>query len=143
MRNYPDNNDPSLLALFPGNATTLGRGGNEVNGLRQDAVPVGKIHGSGMQDRQFDRVFHVVDCNNERFYLRVCTAMPGEGYEAFAVIHDRAQIGTPKADEMLARYQDSVQRGFFTELPAESPTIAEGAAFMKSKNKPTSLGYGL
>lgn len=143
MRNYPDNNDPGLLALFPGTATTLGRGGNEVNGLSKDAIPKGNILGSGMRDRESDRVFHVVDSNNERFYLRVCTAMPGEGYEAFAVIHDRAQIGTPKADEMLARYQESVQRGFFTELPAENPTIEAGSAFMKSQHKPTSPGYGL
>ena len=133
MRDYPANNDPSLLALFPGTATTLGRGGGEVNGLTRDAVPQGTIHGSAMSTRfERDRVFHVVDCNEERFYLRVCTAMPGEGYDAFAVIHARAKVGTPQAQAMLDRYTDSVRDGFFTEIPKSiSPTIANSAAHME------------
>lgn len=132
MREYPTNNDPSLLALFPGTATTLGRGGGEVNGLTKDAVPQGTVYGSAMSTEfERDRVFHIVDCNEERFYLRVCTAMPGEGYEAFAVIHDRARLGTPKAQEMLERYRSRVQDGFFTEIPSDiPPTIGNSANHM-------------
>lgn len=82
-------------------------------------------------DFERDRVFHVVDCNNERFYLRVCVAMPGEGYDAFAVIHDRAQVGTPQAQIMLDRYNDSVRREFFTEIPKHiAPTIANSVNHM-------------
>ena len=134
MRDYPPNNDPSLLALFPGTATTLGRGGGEVNGLAKDAVPQGTIHGSAMSTEfERDRVFHVVDCNEERFYLRVCAAMPGESYDAFAVIHDRAKVGTPKAQEMLERYQRRVRDGFFTEIPKSVvPTIANSAHHMEN-----------
>lgn len=134
---YSNNDDPGLLALFPGPGTTLGRGDGEVNGLGKDTIPQGTRHVSAMMNRQLDRVFHVVDCNNERFYLRVCTAMPGEGYDAFAVIHERAALGTEKAEAMLTRYQDYVREGFFTEIPQNiPPTIANSSQFMKNKDKP-------
>ena len=138
MTPYTPNTDPTLLQLFPGPATLLGRGGNEVNGLDADAVPQGKILGSAMSKFESDRVFHVVDCNEERLYLRVCKTMPGEGYDAFAVIHDRAALGSAMATNMLERYKDSVEHDYFLEIPTTIlPTIENGASFRAQSIKPS------
>lgn len=129
---YPDNTDSTLLKLFPGVLTSVGRSGKEVNNLAIDTVPQGTLLGSAMGPRERDRVFHVIDCNDERLYLCVCKAMPGEGYDAFAVIHDRARLGSDAAHEMLMRYEEKVADNYFHEIPKGAvPTIENGAAFVE------------
>lgn len=140
MPTYTPNNDATLLQLFPQPETRLGRGGGEVNGLAIDCVPKGTLLGSAMSKFESDRVFHVVDCNDERLYLRVCKAMPGEGYDAFAVIHDRAEVGSARADHMLERYTESVESHYFLEIPTSIvPTIENGAAH-RAQLMPESAG---
>lgn len=126
--------DKTLCKIFPHEGAYLGRGGDEVNGLPADTVPHGKII-SGVAQFEQDRVFHLVDCNDELLYLRVCKAMPGEGYDAFAVIHNRAPINSPKAALMQSRFMESLECGYLKKVPTSTvPTIDNAQAYLKAVN---------
>ena len=58
-----------------------------------------------------DRIFHLVEQGGEVLRLRVCLAMPGEDYEAFAVIHDRAPVGSLEAQRITER-KAAVESGY-------------------------------
>lgn len=126
--------DDTLCQIFPQKGAYLGRGGDEVNGLSADTIPQGNII-SGVAQFDNDRVFHLVDCNNERLYLRVCKAMPGEGYDAFAVIHRRAPLDSPEAALMQSRFMESLECGYLKKVPASIvPTIDNAQAYLKAVN---------
>ena len=95
--------DPILQAVFPQQTAWVGRDGNEVNGLTRNTVPVGVLQ-SGAPERAgglpVDRIFHLVEQGGEVLRLRVYLVMPGEDYEAFAVIHDRAPVGSLEAQRI-------------------------------------------
>lgn len=92
--------------LFPG--CTLGRGGSEANGLAIDAEPqnctiIDKYHDNHypLSER---RDHYLVSVNETLIHLRICKAMSGYNYEAFAVIHDVSN-GELGKDALLATFK--------------------------------------
>lgn len=83
-----------LVKMFPYENAFFGRGGFEVNGLPEDAVPVGNILGRLVPKNQPDREFFLVDFDDTLFLLRICVAMECTGYAKFAVIH-KTSLDTP------------------------------------------------
>ena len=128
--------DPILQAVFPQQTAWVGRDGNEVNGLTRNTVPVGVLQ-SGAPERAggllVDRIFHLVEQGGEVMRLRVCLAMPGEDYEAFAVIHDRAPVGSLEAQLITKRMRDAVESGYLKAFPSGmSPTLDNGKTLLAS-----------
>jgi hypothetical protein len=95
---------PILATMFPG-ATLRGSVVVEVNGLGKGTEPANcEVVGQGSQahfggDR---RQFYLVRCEGVLFFLRICTAMEGSGYDEYAVIH-RAAV-TPQEQQDLETY---------------------------------------
>lgn len=97
--------------LFPG--CTLGRGGNEANGLAIDAEPQNCIVVDKFHDNHYPlrhrRDHYLVDVGGALVSLRICEAMQGSGYEAFAVIHSSSNgaMGKEALTEQFKRWKDS------------------------------------
>lgn len=77
--------------LFPA-ATEIKHLGSEVNGLPKGTRPTNcdVLLSGDKADRNGRREFFLVDIDHVFVWLRVCTAMPGCGYDEFAVIHKMA-----------------------------------------------------
>lgn len=78
--------------FFPG--CTLGRGGSEANGLAIDVEPQNCIIIDKFHDNHYPlnhrRDHYLVSVSGCLVSLRICQAMKGSGYGAFAYIHDVA-----------------------------------------------------
>ena len=128
--------DPILQTVFPLQTAWVGRYGNEVNGLTRNTVPVGVLQ-SGAPERAggllVDRIFHLVEQGGEVMRLRVCLAMPGEDYEAFAVIHDRAPVGSLEAQRITEWMREAVESGYLKAFPSGmSPTLDNAKTLLAS-----------
>ena len=130
--------DAILQAVFPQETAWVGRGGDEVNGLSRNTVPVGVIQ-SGVPHGERDRVFHLVEQGGEVLRLRVCLAMPGEDYESFAVVHNRAAIGSPGAQRIVDKMRSDLDSGYLIEFPVGLPPTLDNAKTLQSPLYDTSL----
>lgn len=79
-----------ITTLFPN--CTVGRGGNEANGLSSDAVPqnceiIDHFH-NGYHPKDELREHYLVKVDGVFVHLRICAAGCGVPYEAFAYIMD-------------------------------------------------------
>lgn len=96
-----------LKTLFP-SLTDFGRGGEEANGLAKDTYPQNcETLATGQcmfASRRGERRewFLVRTSDGTMGMLRVCQAMPGCGYDEFAVLH-RIARGAEECEE-LERY---------------------------------------
>lgn len=129
--------DTTLAKVFPHDTAWSGRGGDEVNGLPRNTLPVGVIQ-SGVErtaGNRVGRVFRLVECNGELLRLRVCLAMPGEDYEAFAVIHARAPVGSQDAERIRDYMNDNFKRGYLVELPSTMEATLDNARAFKAPRK--------
>ncbi|ARB12325.1 hypothetical protein HYP05_gp137 [Salmonella phage ST-W77] len=97
--------------LFPG--CTLGRGGSEANGLAIDVEPknctiIDKFHDNhyALNDR---RDHYLVSVGESLVHLRICSALPGYGYDAFAYIHDvsNGEMGKESLIEKFKSWKES------------------------------------
>ncbi|WZB37102.1 DNA ligase [Salmonella phage STP-4] len=103
---------PTLVeTLFPG--CTLGRGGSEANGLAIDVEPknctiIDKFHDNhyALNDR---RDHYLVSVGESLVHLRICSALPGCGYDAFAYIHavSNGEMGKESLIEKFKSWKDS------------------------------------
>lgn len=80
-----------LMDIFP-DATHIGRGGGEVNGLKKDVQPQNctvllKTPSPWEDDREFYLLIYETHNLKVKLEIRLCDAMEGSGYDRFAVIH--------------------------------------------------------
>jgi hypothetical protein len=98
-----------------------------VNGLSEEAIPQGIILGSAVSTHDKNRVFHILDCNDERVKLGVFQSLPGDESPCYALILERAHLGTRQANEMFYRYEQKIKEGQFHALPRDVPPTLENA----------------
>lgn len=97
--------------LFPG--CTLGRGGSEANGLAIDAEPQNCVVIDKFHDNHYPlserRDHYLVSVGGSLASLRICKAMPGYGYEAFAYVHSvsNGELGKEALTEQFKSWKDS------------------------------------
>lgn len=88
----------TINTLFP--EATLGRGGNEANGLSQDVEPKNCVIINKFRDKFFRanqrRDHYLVSLENKLIHLRICQASPDSGYACFAVILETANNSEQK-----------------------------------------------
>lgn len=126
--------DPTIQHVFPQGVLKHERWGILVNGLDENAVPSGTILGSACNTQDANRVFHMLDCNNERVKLGVFQALPGEDSPCYALILERAPLGSREADRMAHAYEDKIKEGQFVEIPKTvSPTIGNANRFLEEQ----------
>ena len=81
---------PLLVKLFPQTSATFsGRSGFEVNGLPSGSVPQSCdiiAHAQAPGALSSRRAYYLVRVDGALVFLRICSAMPGSGYDEFAVI---------------------------------------------------------
>lgn len=98
--------------LFPG--CTLGRGGSEANGLTIDAMPQNCIIIDQFHDNHYPlserRDHYLVQVGESLASLRICKAMPGYGYEAFAYVSSvsNGELGKDALIEQFKRWKDAL-----------------------------------
>lgn len=84
--------------LFPG--CTLGRGGSEANGLAIDVEPQNCVVVDKFHDNHYAlnnrRDHYLVSVGESLVSLRICKAMPGSDYGAFAYVHAVSNGGLGK-----------------------------------------------
>ena len=82
---------------------------------------------------QTNKDFHLVEQGGEVLRLRVYLVMPGEVYEAFAVIHDRAPVGSLEALRITERMREAVESGYLKAFPSGmSPTLDNAKTLLAS-----------
>lgn len=126
--------DPTIQHVFPEGMLKHERWGILVNGLNEHAVPKGTILGSACSKSNSDRVFHMLDCNEERVKLGIFQALPGEEFACYALILERAPLGSREADRMVHAYEDNIKEGHFLAVPKEvHPTIGNVQRFLEQR----------
>lgn len=117
-------NDVTIEKAFPNGVLRQERWGTLVNGLDKDAIPHGKILGSAVSDHEKDRIFHILDINDERVKIGVFKTPLGEENACYALILERVRLGSKEADDMVYSYEEKIRSGHFVALPKDvSPTI--------------------
>lgn len=97
--------------LFPG--CVLGRGGSEANGLPIDVEPQNCVVIDKFHDNHYAlnnrRDHYLVSVGDSLVSLRICKAMPGSGYGAFAYIHSVSndELGKEALVEKFKSWKDS------------------------------------
>ena len=100
-----------LLDIFP-EATHIGRGGGEVNGLKKDVQPENctvllKTPSPWEDDREFYLLIYETHNLKVKLEIRICDAMEGSGYDRFAVIHKFDII-----DPEITDYSDIIKESY-------------------------------
>ncbi len=100
-----------LLDIFP-EATHIGRGGGEVNGLKKDVQPENctvllKTPSPWEDDREFYLLIYETHNLKVKLEIRICDAMEGSGYDRFAVIHKFDIINSEITD-----YSDIIEESY-------------------------------
>lgn len=134
--------DPTIENVFPLGVLCHQRWGMLVNGLGEDTVPQGTILGSAISTHDKNRVFHMLDCNEERVKLGIFHALPGEDAPCYALILERAPVNSRAADDMFYTYKQKIKDGQFFALPKSiEPTIENANRFIEHLN--ASQDYGM
>lgn len=128
----PQAQDSTIATVFPSGVLKHERWGIMVNGLEEDAVPQGNRLGSAVSVQDKNRVFHMLDCNDERVKLGVFQSLPGEDAPCYALILERAPLGSRQANDMADTYNAKLKSGQFTALPSDVlPTIGNANRFIE------------
>ena len=128
----PQAQDPTIATVFPSGVLKHERWGIMVNGLDEDAIPQGKRLGSAVSVQDKNRVFHMLDCNEERVKLGVFQSLPGEDAPCYALILERAPLGSRQANDMADTYNEKLKSGQFIALPSDVlPTIGNANRFIE------------
>jgi hypothetical protein len=137
-------NLPDIISkMFPA-GTVNGRGCSEVNCLPKGTEPRNcevLLRGMEKNSRGDRREFYLVRSQGVLFYLRICTAMPGSGYDEFVVIHASAICEAEQAKvEAYARsrmdYLQPVTCLFITDRPVRSFFLVGSEAGSHTKSRP-------
>ena len=128
-------NDATIEKAFPTGVLRQERWGTLVNGLDKDAIPHGNILGSAVSDNEKDRIFHILDINDERVKVGVFKTPLGEENACYALILERACLGSKEADTMLYAYEEKIRSGHFIALKKDTlPTIENANLCVNSFN---------
>ena len=128
-------NDATIEKAFPNGVLRQERWGTLVNGLEKDAIPHGNILSSVVSDNERDRIFHILDINDERVKVGVFKTPLGEENACYALILERARLDSKEADTMLYAYEEKIRSGHFLALPKHTlPTIGNANAFIDTVN---------
>lgn len=124
--------DTTIASIFPKGVLKHERWGILVNGLDQQSTPSGDIFGSVVNPGEQGRVFHMVDCNGERVKLGVYQGLPGEESPCYALILERASLGSRESNSMVDAYAKKIQDGLLVELPNSiTPTLENANTFIQ------------
>lgn len=94
-----------VKTIFVGENLSIGRGGNEVNGLDKDYefsndwTVISSFQRTGETDREFFLIYNEHD--NVFACIRICDAMAGCEYNKFCVVHS---IGQDDTASLYARW---------------------------------------
>lgn len=130
--------DTTIENVFPSGVLKHERWGMLVNGLGEDAIPQGTLLGSAVSTHDKNRVFHMLDCNEERVKLGIFQSLPGEDSPCYALILERAPLGTRQANDMFDSYEQKIREGQFHALPKDvQPTVENANRFIEQLATPS------
>ena len=127
--------DPTIENVFPSGVLKHERWGLLVDGLNEDVIPEGTLFGSAVSIHSPNRIFHLLDCNEERVKVGVFKSLSGEQAPCYAVIFDRAPLGSTQANDMVDAYEQRIKAGQFLAFPRDVlPTVGNANQFVEQQS---------